>query len=42
MFGVGLDRDDWSVMLRPWYHAPGSRGDDDNPGHQGLRWAAAT
>jgi len=31
MFNVGLDRDDWSIMLRPWYRIPESRGDDDNP-----------
>lgn len=31
MFNVGLDRDDWSVMFRPWYRIPESRGDDDNP-----------
>jgi phospholipase A1 len=30
MFNVGLDRDDWSIMLRPWYRIP--EGDnDDNP-----------
>jgi phospholipase A1 len=30
MFDVGLDRENWSIMLRPWYRIP--EGDnDDNP-----------
>lgn len=31
MLNVGLDREDWSIMLRPWYRIPESRNDDDNP-----------
>ncbi|HET7125755.1 MAG TPA: phospholipase A [Lysobacter sp.] len=30
MFNVGLDRDNWSVMLRPWYRIP-EGSNDDNP-----------
>ena len=30
MFNVGLDREHWSLMLRPWYRLPESD-DDDNP-----------
>ncbi|HVI26903.1 MAG TPA: phospholipase A [Xanthomonadaceae bacterium] len=29
MLNVGFDRDDWSLMLRPWWRVPD--GDDDNP-----------
>ena len=28
---VGLERDDWMVMLRPWWRLPESGGSDDNP-----------
>ena len=31
MFNVGLDRDDWALMLRPWVRVSDG-GDDDNPG----------
>jgi phospholipase A1 len=31
MFNVGLDRENWSIMFRPWYRIPEGRGDDDNP-----------
>jgi len=30
MFNVGLDRDDWSLVLRPWYRIP-EGSNDDNP-----------
>ena len=30
MFNVGLDRDNWSIMLRPWYRIPEGK-NDDNP-----------
>lgn len=28
---IGLDRENWAVMLRPWYRIPESRSDDNNP-----------
>jgi phospholipase A1 len=28
---VGLDRENWAVMLRPWYRIPEGRKDDNNP-----------
>jgi phospholipase A1 len=28
---VGFERDGWTVMLRPWWRIPESRGTDDNP-----------
>src|SRR5690606_8509893 len=30
MFNVGLDREDWAVMIRPWIRLPDGS-DDDNP-----------
>ncbi len=31
MFNIGLDRDRWALMLRPWIRVPDGS-DDDNPG----------
>ncbi len=31
MTNIGFDRDNWSVMFRPWFRIPESRGKDDNP-----------
>ncbi len=28
---VGFERDGWTVMVRPWWRIPESRGSDDNP-----------
>lgn len=29
---IGLDRDDWAVMIRPWWRIPDGRSADENPG----------
>jgi len=31
ILNVGLDRENWAIMLRPWYRIPESRRDDNNP-----------
>lgn len=31
MLNIGLDRDNWALVLRPWYRIPESRSDDNNP-----------
>ncbi|MET3008581.1 phospholipase A [Stenotrophomonas koreensis] len=31
ILNVGLDRDNWAVMLRPWYRVPESNSEDNNP-----------
>lgn len=31
MLNIGLDRENWALMLRPWYRIPESRRDDNNP-----------
>lgn len=31
MLNVGLDRENWALMLRPWYRIPESGSDDNNP-----------
>ncbi|WP_083468479.1 phospholipase A [Stenotrophomonas pictorum] len=31
ILNVGLDRENWAVMLRPWYRIPEGRKDDNNP-----------
>ena len=29
---IGLDREDWAVMIRPWWRIPDGRFEDENPG----------
>ncbi|QNP40961.1 phospholipase A [Lysobacter solisilvae (ex Woo and Kim 2020)] len=29
---IGLDREDWAVMIRPWWRIPDGRNEDENPG----------
>lgn len=31
MVNVGLDRDDWAVMIRPWWRIPDAEDKDENP-----------
>lgn len=31
IFNVGLDRENWALMLRPWYRIPEGNRDDNNP-----------
>jgi phospholipase A1/A2 len=31
-FAVGLERNDWTLTLRPWVRIPQDKSDDDNPG----------
>ncbi|MCW0366330.1 MULTISPECIES: phospholipase A [Xanthomonas] len=31
MLNIGLDRDNWALVLRPWYRIPESRKQDNNP-----------
>ncbi len=31
ILNVGLDRENWALVLRPWYRIPESRSDDNNP-----------
>ncbi|GAB3385393.1 phospholipase A [Lysobacter fragariae] len=32
VMNIGLDRDDWAVMIRPWWRIPDGRNEDENPG----------
>jgi phospholipase A1 len=32
MANIGLDRDNWAVMVRPWWRIPDDRDEDENPG----------
>lgn len=31
VMNIGLDRENWAIMLRPWYRIPEGRSDDNNP-----------
>jgi phospholipase A1 len=31
ILNVGLERENWVIMLRPWYRIPETKSDDDNP-----------
>ena len=31
ILNAGLDRENWAIMLRPWYRIPESRSEDNNP-----------
>ena len=31
MLNIGLDRENWALVLRPWYRIPESRSEDNNP-----------
>ncbi|WP_406235576.1 phospholipase A [Isoptericola jiangsuensis] len=31
MLNIGLDRENWALVLRPWYRIPETRSDDNNP-----------
>jgi len=32
VMNIGLDRDNWAVMIRPWWRIPDDRNEDENPG----------
>ncbi len=32
VMNIGLDREDWAVMIRPWWRIPDDDDDDENPG----------
>lgn len=31
ILNIGLERENWVIMLRPWYRIPETKSDDDNP-----------
>ena len=31
ILNIGLERENWVIMLRPWYRIPETKADDDNP-----------
>lgn len=31
IINIGLERENWVIMLRPWYRIPETKSDDDNP-----------